>query len=188
MTPRALRLLALLPLLFFILRVVEYAVVAGTPEQILWCCHISNLMLAAGLALGSPPLIRVACLWLLLGLPPWIIDMIRTGLITPVSILTHLGGAIVSVVAVKTIGARRGSWLHALVFFLGLQQLTRLLTVPGHYTNVNVAHFAYGPWKDLIPQYPVYLLVNSLVAALALWLVERMLLWWAPEKMSGKRS
>lgn len=170
------RLLGILPLLFFLARVVEYAVVAKTPEQILWCCHISNLLLAAGMFLANPFLIRIAVFWLILGLPPWILDMVVSRLITPVSIFSHLGGFVMATIAIRHVGAKRGSWFPSLVYFLVLQQISRLLTEPTPYTNVNVAHFAYGPWKDLFASYWKYWVVNTVLAMLTLAIIEWVLL------------
>jgi hypothetical protein len=73
-------------------------------------------------------------------------------------------------------------WLYTMVFFLALQQLTRLVTDPGPYTNINVAHYAYGPWKDLFASYFEYWLVNSALLALTLWLIESILLKLFPAK------
>src|SRR5215467_2524094 len=101
------RLLGFLPLCFFIVRGIEYIIVAKTPEQMLWSCHISNLMLAAGLFMGSPFLIRVAVLWLILGVPPWILattmEMAWLKPVTLVSIFSHLGGFIVAVIAIRQV-------------------------------------------------------------------------------------
>lgn len=169
--------LGLLALLFFLARVIEYVWVARTPEQILWCCHLSNLGLALGIALWRPSWIRLTSLWLIIGLPPWLIDMVMTGLVTPVSVFSHLGGGLVALFALRRVGLPAGTWRPALLYFLLLQQLTRLLTEPGPYTNVNVAHFAYGPWKDLFQPYWVYLVANTLLVALSLWLLERLLRW-----------
>jgi hypothetical protein len=169
--------LALLPFLFFLARVIEYVWFAGTPEQILWCCHLSNLGLALGLVLWRPLWIRLTSLWLIIGLPPWLIDMVMTGLVTPVSILSHFGGGLVALFMLRHVGLPAGTWRPALLYFLLVQQLTRLLTEPGPYTNVNVAHFAYGPWKDLFQPYWVYLLANTLLVALSLWSLERGLRW-----------
>lgn len=52
------RLAGLLPLAFFVARVVEYVRVE-TPQHILWSCHVSNLILAIGMFLGIPFLIRI---------------------------------------------------------------------------------------------------------------------------------
>lgn len=169
------RLLGILPLCFFIARAIEYAAVAKTPEQILWSCHISNLMLAVGMFLGNPFLIRVAVFWLILGLPPWILDMVWSKLITIVSIFSHLGGVIVAIIAIRQVGAKRGSWIPSLVYFVILQQITRLLTEPGPYTNVNVAHFAYGQWV-LFTSYWKYWVVNTLLVAVTLIVIEFVLL------------
>ena len=86
------RLLGFLPLCFYIARAIEYMVIAKTPEQMLWSCHVSNLMLALGMFMGNPFLIRVAVFWQILGLPPWIMDAVMSGLIKMVSIFSHLGG------------------------------------------------------------------------------------------------
>jgi hypothetical protein len=169
------RLLGILPLSFFLARVIEYVVVAKTPEQILWSCHISNLMMAIGLFCVWPWLIRISAFWQILGLPPWIVDMVMSGLITPVSIFTHLGGCLVALVALWQVRAKLWSWVPSLIYFLILQQITRLLTEPTIYTNVNVAHFAYGPWKDLFSSYWKYLLVNTAILAVGMLIIDYLL-------------
>ena len=176
------RLLGFLPLCFFIVRGIEYIIVAKTPEQILWSCHISNLMLAAGLFMGSPFLIRVAVLWLILGVPPWIIDMVWSKQITLVRVFSHLGGFIVAILAIRGVGAKRGSWIPSLIYFVILQQITRLLTDPTPYTNVNVAHFGYGPMKDWFASYWTYLVANTSAVALLLIIIEFVLLRLFPTK------
>lgn len=176
------RLMGFLPLCFFIARGVEYMIVAKTPEQILWSCHVSNLMLAAGLFMGNPFLIRVSVLWLILGVPPWIIDMVWSHQITAIRIFSHLGGAIAAIFAIWRVGAKRRTWIPALLYFVILQQITRLLTEPGPYTNVNVAHFAYGPMKDWFASYWTYWIANTSVVALTLIIMEFALLRLFPTK------
>jgi len=170
------RLLGFLPLCFFLARAVEYMIVAKTPEQMLWSCHISNLMLAAGLFMGAPFLIRVAVFWQILGVPPWVLattmEMAWLKPVTLVSIFSHVGGVIVAIVAIRRVGAKRGSWIPSLIYFVILQQITRLLTDPGPYTNVNVAHFAYGPMKDWFASYWTYWVANTSAVALTLIIIE----------------
>lgn len=175
------RLLGVLPLLFFVARAIEYAVIAKTPEQILWSCHVSNLLLAFGMFLANPFLIRVAVFWLILGVPPWIIDMVSSHLITPVSIFSHLGGFIVAIVAIRQVGAKLWSWIPSLIYFVILQQITRLVTAPTDYTNVNVAHFAYNHWV-LFSSYWKYWVVNTALAAATLFVIELVLLWLFPDQ------
>lgn len=174
------RLLGILPLVFFIARVIEYVRV-GTPQHILWSCHISNLLLALGIFFGVPILIRIAAFWLILGIPPWFYDMVATGLITPVSVFSHLGGAVVAIIALCIVRPKRGSWIVSLLFFIVLQQITRFLTPADIYMNVNVAHFAYGSWKDLFSNYWTYWLVNTFLVGLALWIMELTLVFIFPE-------
>jgi len=176
------RLLGLLPLCFFIARAIEYVAIAKTPEQMLWSCHVSNLMLAVGMFLGNPLLIRVAVFWQILGLPPWIMDAVVSGMIKTVSIFSHLGGSIVAIIAIRQVGAKRWSWIPSLIYFVVLQQITRLLTDPGPYTNVNVAHFAYGPMKDWFAVYWKYWVVNTSIVALTLIIIEFVFLWLFPTK------
>ena len=176
------RLLGLLPLCFFIARAIEYVAIAKTPEQMLWSCHVSNLMLAVGMFLGNPLLIRVAVFWQILGLPPWIMDAVVSGMIKTVSIFSHLGGSIVAIIAIRQVGAKRWSWIPSLIYFVVLQQITRLLTDPGPYTNVNVAHFAYGPMKDWFAVYWKYWVVNTSIVALTLIILEFVFLWLFPIK------
>src|SRR5215510_10623174 len=176
------RLLGFLPLCFFIARGIEYMVVAKTPEQMLWSCHISNLMLAAGLFMGNPFLIRVAVFWLILGVPPWFIDMVWSHQITAIRIFSHLGGVIMAIIAIRQVDAKRGVWIPSLIYFVILQQITRLLTEPGPYTNVNVAHFAYGPMKDWFASYWTYWAANTSAVALTLIIIEFVLLRLFPTK------
>ncbi len=176
------RLLGIAPLLFFLARVIEYAVVAKTPEHILWSCHVSNLMMAVGLFFAQPWLIRISVFWQILGVPPWAFDMLKSGIVTPVSVFSHLGGFVVAIVAIREVGAKLGSWIPSMIFFLVLQQITRLLTEPGPYTNVNVAHFAYGPWKDLFASYWKYWVVNTAILAVTLLIIDFVLLKLFPQR------
>jgi hypothetical protein len=169
------RLLGFLPLMFFLARVIEYLRV-GTPEHILWSCHISNLMMAIGLFCAQPWLIRVSVFWQILGIPPWALDMWVSKLVTPVSVFTHVGGVIVAWVAIRQVGAKSGSWIASLVYFLVLQQITRFATEPGIYTNVNVAHFGYGPTKDWFESYWTYWMANTALTAALLLIIELVLL------------
>jgi hypothetical protein len=62
----------------------------------------------------------------------------------------------------------RHSWLRALLAFLALQQLCRLVTPPE--ANVNLAHAVWLGWEDSFSSYWVYqgLLLSIGAAAFAL--------------------
>lgn len=163
------RLAGLIPLAFFIIRLVDY-LKWSTPAHIWWNCHIANLTLGIGMLLGNLLLIRLAAIWLLLGVPPWFIDMVFTGIIWPIAILTHVGGAAMGLVALRQVRMARGVWWWALIWFLALQQLSHFFTAPNY--NVNVAHYAYGPLKNWFGSYWQYWLANTAGTALLLWLFE----------------
>jgi len=169
------RLLGLLPLSLFLVRFLEYALIVKSPVHILWSCHIANLTLAIGLFLVNSLMIRVASYLLILGVLPWALDMVVIQRITQVSLLSHIAGAGITIIVLRRIRIAPNYWQYALIFFLALQQLTRLLTEPGPYTNINVAHHAYGAWKDLFTSYWEYWVVNTALVALALWLIESIL-------------
>src|SRR5262245_46479739 len=116
----------------------------------------------------------------MLGVPPWVLattmEMAWLKPVTLVSIFSHVGGVIMAIVAIRQVGAKRGSWIPSLIYFVILQQITRLLTDPGPYTNVNVAHFAFTPIKDWFTSYWTYLAANTSVVALTLFITEFVLL------------
>jgi hypothetical protein len=166
------RWLGLIPLALFVIRLLDY-VKWKTPEQMLWSCHLANLLLAVGLFFTFPLALRVGSLWAILGLLPWAIDMAATRIIWPVSWLSHLGGAGLGFWVFYQLRADRATWWQALLWFLGLQQVSRLTTKPE--LNVNVAHRAYGAAQSWFTSYGQYWLVNTLLAAVVLWLLNQAL-------------
>ncbi len=168
------RWLGFVPLALFIIRLMDY-VKWNTPEQMMWSCHIANLLLAVGLFFAFPLALRVGSLWAILGLLPWALDMFTTRIIWPVSWLSHLGGAALGFWILYQWRAERNTWWQALLWFLGLQQLCRFVTKPE--LNVNVAHHSYGATQTWFTSYWQYWLVSSLLAAVVLWLINQ-ILWW----------
>lgn len=163
------RLLGLLPLAFFIARVIEY-VRMGTPSQVLWMCHLANLMLAVGLFIASPLLIRIAVLFVIFGVPPWAIDMWVIWIVTPVSVVSHLGGLLVGMYVISKVRMKPWVWSRAQVVFIGAQVVCRLVTPPA--LNVNTAHRIYDIWKDTFSAYWQYWLVSMVVLAVSLWVIQ----------------
>lgn len=167
----------LVPLAFFAVRMVDY-LNWGTPAHIWWSCHIANLTLGIGLLLNNALLIRLAVLWLILGLPPWALDMAVTRIVWPVSWLTHLGGALFGLLVLWKVRMARGVWPAALLWFLVLQGLSRLFTPPE--PNVNMAHAIYEAAKPWFSQFWLYWLATAVVAAGLLWMLEMLLVWLFP--------
>lgn len=166
------RLLGLLPLVFFGARLMQLAS-EGEVAHILWMCHVSNLLLALGLLLGQREWVRVSVLWLLLGVPLWPIEIVRTGVIAWTSIGTHYMGLAVGLLLLPQMGMGKRSWLYAWIWFLGLQQATRLFTPAA--LNINLAHAVYPGWEKLFPAYWQYWLFTAAGSLLALWLAAQAL-------------
>jgi len=162
------RLLGLLPLIFFMLHARYYLEVGGL-SHMLWMCNIGNLALAIGLFVAWPLLIRLAVIWLLPGLPIWLLFVVRPGVWIPTSFLAHAGGLVVALIAIQKVRASRWTWIHALVWYLFVQQICRMFTPPT--LNVNVAHLIYGGFETAFRSYLQFWIAGTLVVAFGLWLI-----------------
>lgn len=165
----AFRWIGVLPLLIFGWRLWQYLSV-NTPDWILYSCHVSTLALGLAMIWGWPLIIRITVIWLMIGLPMWVIDAWVTKVIWIASIFSHVGGFFLALYAIKRVRATGKSWFPALLWFVGLQLITRYTTRPD--LNVNVAHFPYEAFKDSYASYWTFWPVCTLVVALLVWLVE----------------
>jgi hypothetical protein len=157
-----------LPLLFFILHANYYWHVGGL-SSLLWMCNISNVVLAAGLFLASPFLIRLAALWLIPGLPIWLWFVVRPGGWILTSFFAHAGALSVALIALQKVGTSPRMWLHALAWFMVIQEICRLWTPAG--ANVNAAHLVYGPFEEVFASYWEFWIIGTLVVAAGLWII-----------------
>lgn len=165
------RAVGVLPLLFFV-AYFAMALQRGKAADSLWMCHVANLLLSAGIFALSPRLVGIAVLWIILGIPLWALDVWRNAAVTPVSLVSHLGGLALGMYAAWRLRLSSNPWLAALLVFAALQQLCRWLTPEA--LNVNVAHAPYGEWDG---PYWAYWLVTMLAAAIALWGIGSALMW-----------
>lgn len=165
------RLLGIAPLAFFTAHLLFYlsdpfyASTNGV-ENMLWMCNVANLLLGAGLLFGAPRVIRLAVFWLIPGLPIWLFDAFLRGGLLFTSFLTHIGGLVVGLIAMRRVRADKWSWLYAFVWYLLIQQLSRLFT--SEYWNVNVAHRIYSGYEKIVSQYWQFWLLTSLMIAVGL--------------------
>ena len=161
-----LRLLGFLPLTFFVgIAVHHYR--AGRWGDALWMCHLSNLLLAAGLFLLNPFFVFMALPWLCFGIPLWLAEVVRIKKIVPFSIVTHFGGVALGFYAGMKLGPSPGTWWASWLFALAAQGACRLLTRPEW--NVNVTHRVYDAWKPYFKRFRSFWLFCLLTAALILW-------------------
>ncbi|MBI4396076.1 MAG: hypothetical protein HY548_03205 [Elusimicrobia bacterium] len=162
-----------LPLLFFAGMVWTHRK-AGKVAESLWMCHVSNLFLAAGMVFHQPLLIRAAIPWLIVGVPLWIIDMWRVRMIIPASVVSHLGGITIGLLALKRAGTGPSMWMASFVFYLLIQFICRWITP--RRLNVNLAHRVYDGVKPYFPDYRTFWISVTSLTAIVLWSVEQLLI------------
>lgn len=167
LTPRF-RLLGVLPLAFFLAQGVHYWRIDQLGHM-LWMCNIGNLLLAIGLFLGQPVVVRVAAIWSIPGVFIWFRYVVMEWGLFGSSMAAHVGGLIVSLVALRKVGVDRVSWLYCVSWFLILQLLARLTTPPE--MNVNVSQTVYQGWEQVFTSYWKFWLVMTLLVAVSFWLL-----------------
>ena len=162
------RLLGVLPLAFFLAQGVHYWRIDQLGHM-LWMCNIGNLLLAIGLFLGQPVVVRVAAIWSIPGVFIWFRYVVMEWGLFGSSMAAHVGGLIVSLVALRKVGVDRVSWLYCVSWFLILQLLARLTTPPE--MNVNVSQTVYQGWEQVFTSYWKFWLVMTLLVAVSFWLL-----------------
>ncbi|HKR59007.1 MAG TPA: hypothetical protein VJS64_04680 [Pyrinomonadaceae bacterium] len=162
------RLLGFLPLVFFFAQAIHYTRL-GELGTMLWMCNIGNLVLALGLFLKRPLLIRIAVLWMVPGLLVWIFYVLLPWGIFLSSVLAHVGGLVVGIVALRRVRMDRWSWIYALVWYFAMQLLSRLFTSAA--LNVNVAHAVDPKWQHLFDSYWKFWTILAVVAVIQLGLL-----------------
>ena len=161
------RLLGVLPLVFFLSQTAYYW--RSGLGNMLWMCNIGNLVLAIGLFVNQPILIRVAVIWSIPGLVVWFRYVVIGSGSSGSSTLAHIGSLIVGLLALRKVRVDRAAWRYCFGWYLVLQLLSRLVT-PAE-LNVNVAHHMYQGWDKVFSAYWKFWLVMTLVVAAVLWLL-----------------
>jgi hypothetical protein len=167
------RLLGIFPLLFFLLQGIHYWRI-GQLGNMLWMCNVGNLMLAFGLFFENAMLIRVAVLWMIPGLAVWFVYVVWAWGVFFSSMLAHVGGIVVGILALKKVGMDSTAWLYALGWYFFAQLVSRFLTEPS--LNVNVAHAVDPGWQLTFSSYWKFWLVLTSAVAIVLWLLG-LILW-----------
>jgi hypothetical protein len=178
------RLLGVLPLLFFMGQAVHYWRYGGF-GNLLWMCNIGNLLLAIGLFIGHRELIRVAAIWMIPGLGIWIRYVLLEYGFLGTSTLAHLGGFAVALVALRRVQVDRIAWLYAFAWYLVMQLVARLTTLPD--LNVNVAFRIQSGWETTFASYGKFWLVMSALVAATLWAIEMILFQFWPASQNRLR-
>lgn len=168
LSPRTrLRLLGILPLLFFLAQGSHYW---RTNElgNMFWMCNLGNLILALGLFFEKPIVVRLAAIWTIPGLIVWFLYVVLTWGVFFSSTLAHVGGLAVAAIALKTYRMDRRSWSYAFGWYLAVQLISRFCTAPE--LNVNLAHAIQPGWERSFSSYWVFWLTLTIATAAVLWL------------------
>ena len=173
------RLLGILPLIFFIAQGLHYWQI-DQPGHMLWMCNIGNLLLALGLFFEQAFLIRVAVIWTVPGLAVWFAYVVPTwgmlltgkfsytelfGVVS--STLAHVGGFAVGMVVLRKVKMDGRAWVHAFLWFLVVQLISRLVTPAA--MNVNLSHSIQPGWEQAFGAYWKFWLALSVLAIICLW-------------------
>jgi hypothetical protein len=187
LSPRTkLRLLGMLPLFFFVTQVVHYWRI-NQLGQLMWMCNIGNLLLALGLFLEQPVVVRLAAIWTIPGLVIWFLYVVLVWEVFPSSVLAHVGGLAVAIIALSQYGMDRIAWRWAFGWYLVVQLLSRFITAPE--LNINLAHAIQPGWDRVFHSYWSFWLVLTIATLVSLW-VSGLLLWnlWPSEYFTQRRK
>ena len=168
LSPRTkLRLLGILPLIFFLAQGVHYWRI-NQLGHMLWMCNVGNLLLAMGLFLEKPLVIRLSAIWMIPGLFIWFIYVVLAWGIFLTSTLAHLGGLAVAMIALTRVRMDRTAWRWAFGWYLMVQLASRFVT-PAE-LNVNLAHAVQPGWEGTFASYWTFWLLLTVITAAVLWL------------------
>ena len=140
-----------------------YHVLDHHPENLLWSCHLATVLVGIALWRGYATVNGIAFLWLIVGDLIWVIDLANGAEFLPTSLFTHVGGLILSVIALAKLGMPRQAWWKAMLAIWMLQEVTRRTAPPAG--NVNLAFGVWPGWEGVFPSYLVFelmLLVSML--------------------------
>ncbi len=188
LSPRTrMRLLGLLPLLFFVAQAVHYWKISQLGHM-LWMCNVGNLLLAMGLFLEKRRVIRLSAIWMIPGLLVWIVYVVLAWGVFLTSTLAHVGGLIVAMIALSRYRMDRTSWLWAFGWYLMIQLCSRLVTPPD--LNVNLAHAMQRGWEQTFNSYWSFWVTLTASTIVILWLSGLLLwgIWPGTEEFSRRRA
>jgi len=182
---RRFRLLGFLPLAFFLAQAIHYWHI-NELGQVFWMCNIGNLLLAIGLFLEQPILIRVAAIWMVPGVAVWVVYVVPTwgmlvrgqaslgqlfGVLS--STLAHLGGFSVGMLVLRRVRMDGRAWLYALAWYFTVQLLSRFVTPAP--MNVNVSQQIQAGWETAFSVYWKFWTVLTVLVGICLLVLELVL-------------
>ncbi len=143
----------------------------GTAHDLLWMCNLATAVLAIGCLARNATLVGMPMLWLSIGTPLWLMDLLHGGEVLATGILTHVGGLAISVMAVIKLGMPRGTWYRATVVLGVVMALSRIATP--REANVNLVFSVRTGWDAYFGSHLVYLAMLLAIGAAGAFAVER---------------
>jgi len=134
-----------------------YEVRYGLVENLWWACSLATLLVAVGLLLHWPRWNAFGFLWLVLGVPLWIIDLLTGVGCHAFSVFTHLGGLLLGLTGTRVLGVPRGAWWQAMAGLYVLHWASRWVTPETE--NINLAFRVWTGWEAYFPSHRVYILL-----------------------------
>jgi hypothetical protein len=128
-------------------------------EDLLWICQLGAYCVALGLLFRLPTVNAVGTLWLVFGLPMWILSVASGEPLRPLSLLTHTVSPALGAWGMRSLGVPKHAWWQALLALFAVQGVCRLATPPR--SNVNLAFSIYPGWERSFGSYRVYFVAMS---------------------------
>jgi hypothetical protein len=161
--PRARYSVAALCFLLYAAHAAYFATHGQSLANMLWACHLATLMVGVGLLLGSARLNAVGLLWLCLGLPFWLMDLVNGGDLLPTSALSHFGGLIAGFWGLRQLRFPSQTWWLAASGLLGLHLLSKLVTPPAE--NINLAFAIWRGGERYFSSHTLYIVTLLAMSA-----------------------
>ncbi|MGD2271049.1 MAG: hypothetical protein PVI06_11665 [Desulfobacterales bacterium] len=159
-----------------ILAILFYVIHAGVliqhnePYHILWSCHLGCLLVGIGLLMPQPWLMSVGFLWLAMGVPLWILNVLTRAELMVTSTLSHFGGLAIALYGFRFLKMPPFSWAASTAGLILLGFFSRFVT-PRH-ANVNLSHAVWTGWEEKFPSYFWYVVMLLSLAVIIFLVLE----------------
>jgi hypothetical protein len=164
--------LGILALAFYLIH--GYVIILDLhPANLLWICHFGNVILAVGLWGKYPYLVSCGFFWLLWGNAMWLFYLFGNGELFPTSLLTHVGGMIIAIAAVRDMGLPKFSWLAAVGSMFFFQRISFYFSPESE--NINLSQKIPAGWGNIFPSYGWYLVLTIVGGSITFYIIEILL-------------
>ncbi len=169
----------LLAILFYVIHA-GVLICSKEPYHTIWSCHLGCLLVGVGLLVRQPWLLSVGFLWLAMGVPLWILNVLTGSEFMLTSTFSHMGGIVIAAYGFRFLKMPRFSWVAASAGLAALGYISRLVT-PAH-ANVNLSFAVWSGWEEKFPSYFWYVVMLFSIATTAFLALEFIVRNWMQAK------